>query len=115
MEGMGVELAAEVAKIATKDKMAAKVKANVLKTLIICLTVLLCVTLICASSIAKYYIDKNYEYLEGLIIETETITETRVEQDTEDGGSNYYQGGSNNENMIGGGLGGEADSYNNKN
>lgn len=101
-----------MSRTARRDESRYKLKISLLKTLIICLTIVLCVGLFCAVHTVKYAIDRNFEYLDSVVVETETVVETQVEQDTDGSGHNYYQGGTNNKNAIGGELNGETESDN---
>lgn len=75
MKKIDLEVAEEVAKVATKDKMDLQTKSKVLKVLIICMCIVMCVGLFFVAGIAKYYIDENFDYLSSLVIETETVEE----------------------------------------
>lgn len=66
------DLVGEISKLAWRDKLQYKHKLALLKILIICLTIALCVALFSAVHTIKHAIDRNYEYLESLVIETET-------------------------------------------
>lgn len=73
---MGV--ANEVAKLAWRDKMTLQMRVSLLKTLIVCLCIVLVVGAYFAADCLKYAIDRNYDYLDNLVIETVTITETET-------------------------------------
>lgn len=91
----------KIAKIATKERMDFQTKATILKTLIICACIVLCVGTYFLGDAIRYQADKHAEsvraaldYAESLIVEYDKKEE--IFQDSVEGGNNYYQSGDNN-------------------
>lgn len=114
--GLDKEFANEVAKIAVSDRTKLKHKISLLKTLIICMCVFLCVACICGSVVGIYAVNRNFEYLESLVIETETVVEEvyEVEADSQGDGNAIAVDGNNNT-IAGGDINGESKNKKNQN
>lgn len=94
-------LSKEVAKQAVKKiKLIETIKKN-WRFVAICTTILLCVAMVCGTVYAITCHISTIDAIKEIAYATEIVTESStVEQDTGEGGDNYYQTGNNN--AIGG-------------